>query len=111
MTQSVRVSARAEQDADTIFTWLSQRSPEGAARWYQCYLATLRSLPNVSQSCGLSPEADSLGIPVRQVLFKTRKGRTFRALFVVLDNLIHVIGVRGGGQDFARADDLELPDE
>ena len=43
------------------------------------------------------------------MLFKTRSGRVYRSLFVIEGNTIHVVGVRGAGQDLAGSGDLELP--
>jgi plasmid stabilization system protein ParE len=110
MTLQVRISSRAALDADAIFDWLAARSPDGAVRWYGVYLATLRSLPDHALGCPIAPEAELLNIDLRQLMFKTRKGNAFRALFVIVSNTIHVVGLRGAGQDFATADDLELPD-
>ena len=109
MTLQICVSERAARDADTIFDWLTVRSADGAFHWYEAYLVTLRTLLTNAQGCPLAPEADKLGIDLRQVLFHTRKGRTYRSLFVIRDDVIHVVSVRGPGQDFVTDDDVELP--
>jgi plasmid stabilization system protein ParE len=109
MSLEVRVTARAEKDVDTIFEWLAQRSKDGAVRWYHAYLTSLHSLPIQAEGCGIAPEAEKLSIELRQILFKTRSGRIYRSLFVIVGNTIHVVGVRGSGQDLAGSGDLELP--
>lgn len=103
------MSERAERDVDVIFDWLAQRSKDGAVRWYLAYLDSLKSLPIHTTGCGLAPEAEKLGTDLRQVLFKTRKGNVYRSLFVFDGETIHVVAVRGAGQDLAEASDLELP--
>jgi plasmid stabilization system protein ParE len=108
MSLPVRVTRRAERDSEAIFEWISARSPRGARRWYEVFLDTLRALPATAMACELAPESETCGRDVRQTLFKTRHGRVFRALFVV-DAVIHAVAVRGGGQDFAATDELELP--
>ena len=109
MTFEVKVSERAEKDVDTIFEWLAQRSKDGAVRWYHAYLASLQSRPNQAAGCGIAPESEKLNIDLRQILFKTRRGRVYRSLFVITGNAIHMIGVRGAGQDLAGSLDIELP--
>jgi plasmid stabilization system protein ParE len=37
MSYRIKPSAQAEAEIDRIFHWLSQRSPEGAARWYESF--------------------------------------------------------------------------
>jgi len=109
MTYHVRVSGRAERDVDTIFDWLAQKSKDGAIRWYSAYLSSLRSLPSLAPGSAKAPEAEQFGIDLRQIFFKTRKGRTYRSLILFEDSVIHLVGVRGPGQDIARIEDLDLP--
>ncbi len=86
MTLEVRVSGRTEKDVDTIFEWLAKRSKDGAVRWYHAYLISLHSLLIQAEGCGIAPEAEKLGIDLRQFLFKTRSGRVYRSLFVIVGN-------------------------
>lgn len=110
MIRDVRVSARADADANAIFDWLEVRSPDGAVRWYQAFLAALERLRESADAYSAAPEAHRLGVDLRQVLFKTRKGHSYRALFVIDSEAVHIVSVRGAGQDLASADDIELPD-
>ncbi len=109
MTLQVRVSRRAERDADAIFDWLAGRSPDGAIRWYEAYLATVRSLVDCAPGCPMAAEADRLGLDLRQVMFRTRKGRAYRLLFLIRGGDVHIMCVRGPGQDLASPDDPDLP--
>lgn len=106
----VRVTQQAQRDVESILSWLAERSPQGAARWFNRYLDTLRDLPDRGSDCPLAPEAELLGCELRQVLFRTRRGHTYRSLFLIVGNFIHLLRVRGSGQDLATADDLGLPD-
>ena len=83
---------------------------DGAVRWYSKYLDALRSLPDRAAGCPSAPEADLLHLDLRQILFQTRKGRVYRSLFVIRNDAIHVVCVRGAGQDLATSDDLDLPE-
>ena len=53
-------------------------------------------------------EADDFGIDLRQSLFRTRRGRLYRLLFVIRGDVVHLAAVRGPGQEMVSADDLEL---
>ena len=107
-TYRLAVSQRADQDADAIFDWITERSAEGAIHWFQALRTTLRSLTNSPESHSRAPEAETLGRDIRQAFFKTRRGRTYRVLFVVAEDIVHVVAVRGYGQDIATHGELEL---
>jgi len=103
------ISRRADSDADEIYEWLAHRSLAGATRWYLALRKTLHSLTENPGSRGQAPEGELVGRDVRQALFKTRRGRIYRVLFIVVDDTVHVVAIRGYGQDLATLDDLELP--
>ncbi len=106
MTFQVRETELATRDGDAIFLWLHERSPEGARSWLDAYDAMLDRLAQRAPSFGLAPESEHTSLDVRQALFKTRKGRTYRALFTVMENEVFVLRVRGPGQRPMR--DVEL---
>jgi plasmid stabilization system protein ParE len=110
MSRLIRISARASADADAIFEWIEARSPDGAIRWYQAFLAALHLLQERAESYVAALEAEQLGIDLRQVLFKTRKGRVYRALFIIDHETVYIVGVRGAGQDLVSKDDIDLPE-
>jgi len=103
------VSRRAERDGDVIFNWLAERSPDGAANWYRALCDLLESLTENPERHALASESGFFAREIRQGLFKTRHGRMYRVLFAVSDEIVEVLAVRGVGQDFVRAEDLELP--
>ena len=105
----IAVSRRTDADADSIYDWLAHRSLAGATRWFLALRTTLRGLTENPESHSRAPEADTVGRDIRQALFKTRRGRIYRVLFVVVDDTVHVVSIRGYGQDLATLDDLELP--
>jgi hypothetical protein len=51
-------------------------------------------------------ENDDVNLEVRQVLFKTKRGRAYRAVFHVEGNDVYLLRVRGPGQAPIRPDDL-----
>ena len=106
----VEVTKPAEDDADEVYNWLRERSPNGATRWWRVFLTTLQELKQNPPAYGRAPESDAFDEPLRLTLFKTRRGRTYRALFVVRDDVVYVLRVRGAGQDIVERSDVELPE-
>lgn len=77
MTYRVQPTAQAEADIDRIFAWLSERSPEGARRWYESFWDSAERLKTMPLCCGFAPENDDFNDEVRLMLFGTRRGRTY----------------------------------
>ena len=75
MTYGIVVTVTARADAIEAFTWLAERSPDAAARWYdglQKAITKLRKMPErhpIAQD-----ESEQLGITLRQMLYGRRKG-------------------------------------
>ncbi len=106
MTYRIYLSRRASRDVDDIHGWIAQHSPSGANRWYDSLYEALFSLEAGAESKGLAPEAREFERPIRQILFKTRKGHTYRALFVIQGTRVQVITVRGPGQPLLSVDEI-----
>jgi len=110
MNRRAKLSRRAERDVRAIQTWLVERSRAGALRWLDALQAVLDQLPATASSCPVAPEADDLGLDLRQKLFKTRRGHVYRLVFVIREDSVEILAVRGTGQDFLAAEELELPE-
>ncbi len=54
----------------------------------------------------MAPENEHAEREVRQVLFKTRKGSVYRALYTVDGEHVYVLRVRGRGQAPVNPDEL-----
>jgi plasmid stabilization system protein ParE len=102
----VVVVATAQRDFETIVSWIAARSPRGAARWVAQFERTIDSLSNNPHRFALAPEAEMAGRDVRQILFKTRSGRTYRALFDIAERTVRVLRIRGPHQDLLDPDDF-----
>lgn len=104
----VEFSHRAEQDVLEILDWLGSRSRTGASRWLDALDQMVVRLGETPLSCPLAEEADAFSEPVRQILFRTNRGNTYRALFVVRDQNVTIATVRGPGQPPVSPDELRL---
>src|SRR5262249_6053442 len=106
MAYRVSVLARAERDVDTIAAWLFNRSPRGARRWLLAYESIKEKLDEDPLRYGLAPEDGRFDHQLRQIFFKTRRGRIYRAVFAVIGNEVRVLRVRGPHQPLLRRRDL-----
>ena len=104
MSFRVRVLHRADREVEGILHFIAEvrKAPEGAHRWYQAYEAALDRLAKAADTLPLAPESEFIECQNRQILFKTRKGRTYGDLFTIVADEVRVLHVRGPGQDLAR---------
>ncbi len=94
----VTVLRRANEDIDSIYRWLFQASPKGAALWYSYFIEAAASLKTDPARCGISLEGERLGVLVRDRFFKTPTGRVYRIVFLITDAEVRILRVRGPGQ-------------
>lgn len=98
MKHQVIILPSAERDLDQILTWLYRRSQQGAKTWLDCWDETVLSLADNPERFSLAPESKNHPVEILQVLFRTRKGNPYRALFAIQNNKVFVIHIRGMGQ-------------
>ncbi|MEQ1825344.1 MAG: type II toxin-antitoxin system RelE/ParE family toxin [Pirellula sp.] len=103
----VKLLRIAHEDVESIYCWLLKRSPIGANRWYLAFQEAAMDLSREPERFGLAPEANELTEAVRQRLFKTSAGRSYRILFLIVDAEVLVLRVRGPGQKMVQLADLE----
>ena len=106
MSFTVHELPKAKADKRSIVKWIHERSPTGAAAWLNAYDRAVEQLKNRADSYGEAHENPDLSLDVRQILFKTRRGRVYRALFIVQTTNVYILRVRGPGQ--ALVDDTGL---
>ena len=108
MSYAVHIAPKAWADADSIFAWIAARSSAGASRWYAAFLSAARELSSDPDRYGMAPESEVLRRPIRQRFFKTRRGRVDRLLFVVQQDEITILRIRGPGQPPVSAKEIEI---
>lgn len=106
MTYQVVLLPRADRDAQQIHDWIAQHSLDGAAHWFARLAESLASLEAAPERFALAPENDFVDQEIRQVIFKTRKGRRYRALFTIVGTTVRVLHVRAPGQQLLDADEF-----
>ena len=98
MAYTIRLLPRAEFDAQQIYDWIKERSPDGARHWWLAFEEACNRLEQHPLSHALAPEAERFGGDVRQILLGTRQGNCYRALYVVAGNEVRILRLRGPGQ-------------
>ena len=106
MTFHVRELRRAQADIRHIFSWLAERSPQGARAWLDAYDAMVARLEQSADALGPADENKDCEFDVRQALFKTSRGRVYRAIFFIEGDEVFIVRVRGPGQAPVQPDDL-----
>ncbi len=99
MKYSLNLTSRAKRDVQIILRYIAARSKTGAEAWYRRLSKVFDELRQSPESFGFAPEDADHAETIRQAVFKTRHGLPYRALFVMRNDLIFVIHVRGSGQD------------
>ena len=95
---AVTVLPQAEQDADSIFDWLQGKSRQGALAWYEALGIALQELARQGDIHNYAPESERVKRPVRQKLFKTLRGRTYRILYEIEADQLYILHIRAPGQ-------------
>ena len=99
MPHRVIVLKRAERGLDVAVEWIAEHSPEAAARWFNAFVDALLSLENNPERCALAPENQASSYELRQLIYRPRHGRPYRAIFTVKGSQVRVLRIRGAGQD------------
>jgi plasmid stabilization system protein ParE len=107
MNYRVELTARAERDVDNILAWIADKSPQGAGTWLRRLSEVLNELATSADRCQFAPEDGYGDTEIRHVVFKTRRGKTYRLLFTIRDDVVLVRHVRGPGQDLVPPDELK----
>jgi plasmid stabilization system protein ParE len=107
MKYRISVLTRAKSDLKNVFDWLAKRSPAGAAAWYEVAIQAIDDLRNTADQHGLALESRRLHDPIREKLFKTKRGRRYRLLYRIDGDVVRVLRVRGPGQPPVRRRDLK----
>jgi len=110
MSYSVIILPRADRDFQQIYEYNRQSSKKGADAWANAFYRALKRLHSQPTALALAPESENYQEDIRQLLFKTRQGLTYRALFVTRGDRVLIIHLRGPGQDTMSREEIQLPE-
>jgi plasmid stabilization system protein ParE len=108
MSYEVEITRRAAADRDACFDYIAARSFVGAMNWLTAFESAVQSIAN-NPPASLAPESEHHPAEIRQRTFSTSHGLTYRVLFVVQQEIVYLIHVRGPGQDLMSSQQLDLP--
>lgn len=107
MTFRLKILPRARLDAQCIFDYLAERSPQGAVDWWNAFEAAADGAARGLVEYSLAPDNTAPPFELRQVIFKTRAGRRYRFVFIVSADELRILRVRGPGQPALKADEID----
>lgn len=109
MTFKLVILRRARRDVDQIYDWIAERSRDGARHWYLAFRKGCQRIIASPESFSHAEESDDTDEgAVREFLFKTRRGPTYRGLFTVVGDEVRLLRVRGPGQPPLTRDEIDL---
>jgi plasmid stabilization system protein ParE len=101
----VELSDRAQRDIAAIYDWLlSQEAGDAGQRWFTALSTAFASLASLPSRCPLAPENRDSPVELRQLLYG-RRSHTYRILFTIADDAVHVLHVRHARRRPARPSD------
>ena len=107
MNYLVKVHHRTIIDVYATLDWLAANSNSGPQRWYDSYLEALDSLEKNPLNCGFAIESEFLSVPIREKFFGTSKRQKYRLIYLIEGHQVHVLRLRGPGQDYLKSEDIE----
>lgn len=110
MAHSQRYLPTARCDIRDILDFISERSPDGAQRWWDAICAAAARAASHPEHCSIAPEDPLVDQELRQFFFKTRRGKKYRAIFTIAGDELLILRVRGPAQSPLTGDELRLED-
>ncbi len=101
MAHSVRITQRAFEQIDAAADYIALDSLEAARRWRDRRLLEMESLQHFPLRHAMAPEAEAVGVSVRQMMHGV-----YRILYTVDGNVVTVQGIRHGARRPLRPDEL-----
>jgi plasmid stabilization system protein ParE len=98
MNYHVIALRRADADVRHIVHWIAQRSLQGAESWLAAYEQLLERLADQADSCAAALEDAECSIRLKEALFRTCHGSTYRAVFTIVGDEVRILRIRGPGQ-------------
>ena len=91
MSLKVVTLPEAEADFETIYSYIVERSQQGAYAWANAFDEACKKLAVNPGVYGLAPESSEVDLDVHQLVFKTCRGNPYRLLFTIRDDHVFVM--------------------
>jgi plasmid stabilization system protein ParE len=93
----VIVQPSAEADAGEAARWLAERSPFHAEEWLRGLERFIETLAVFPKRGTVAPESGVFDEEIREIFYGQGHG-TYRVLYTVQENLVHILHVRHGAR-------------
>lgn len=107
MGYRVRITVRAEADADEAYARIHRESPDRARHWLGGLWEAVSGLSVLPTRCAIAPESKVMPVEIRQLLYGKRQG-VYRVLFCAIEEqkIVVVLRIRHSARLFLSAEDL-----
>ncbi len=93
MRYSVRLTAKADADVDSILHRFSEQgSTVAGERWLRQLLSVLDTLELNPDRCPMAAESADLAVPIRELLLGKRQYK-YRLLFIISNRTVYILRV------------------
>ena len=106
MKFTVHIQRSARRDFNSIIDYIGERSASGAIAWGHAFDKALARLEEFADTMAPAEEDELVEFDLREVQFKTRRGLVYRAVFTIRNDTVHILHVRGPGQDYLGANEI-----
>lgn len=111
MAYTVSLTAVAEADVHAALARIRAVAPLRAAPWLTGLFAAVRTLADMPTRCPVIPEAEEIGVPLRQLLYGKRRG-IYRIIFDIQEispegSRVRVLRIWHGSRDALTVEDID----
>ncbi|MBH8571619.1 type II toxin-antitoxin system RelE/ParE family toxin [Nostocaceae cyanobacterium CENA369] len=97
MAFQVRTTRTANAEIELAYSWLKERNPVYADKWFRELMDTIATLQKNPRRCALAPENDSFTEEIRQLIYGKSRSK-YRILFAIREDTVFVLHVRHSSQ-------------
>jgi plasmid stabilization system protein ParE len=110
MVFQVRVTQTAKTEIDAAYSWLRERNPVYADKWFRELMNTIATLQEKPKRCALAPENDLFTKEIRQLIYGKSRNK-YRILFEIRDDTVFVLHARHSSQAPLTAEEVYEEEE
>lgn len=106
MAFQVRTTRTANAEIEVAYSWLKERNPVYADKWFRELMDTIATLQEKPLRCALAPENDALTEEIRQLIYGKSRNK-YRILFTIRGDTVFVLHVRHSSQAWLTGEKID----